>query len=62
MSALYWWNVSSLEVGDNKKLLGGKAIVDQQLKITFRKSSAPPWKNQLPSFYLLPAPLKIQKV
>ena len=23
-------------------------IFDQQLKITFRKSSAPPWKNQLP--------------
>ena len=26
-------------------MLGGKATVDQQLKITFRKSSVPPWKN-----------------
>ena len=29
-------------------------ILDQQLKITFRKSSGPPWKNSLPFFYLLP--------
>ena len=32
-------------------------MLDQQLKITFRKSSAPPplpWKNSFPLFYLLP--------
>ena len=40
-------------------------IFDQQLKITFRKSSAPlppPRKNPLPPFYSLPPSLKIQKV
>ena len=34
----------------------------QQSKITFRKSSAFPLKNPLYPFYLLPPPLKIQKV
>ena len=31
-------------------------IFDQQLKITFRKSWAPPWKNPLPPFYSPPFP------
>ena len=31
-------------------------IFDQQLKITFRKSSAPPWKNPLPPLYSLLTP------
>ena len=37
-------------------------IFDQQLKITFRKSSGPLSKNPLPRFYSLLPPLQIQKV
>ena len=37
-------------------------IFDQQLKITFRKSSAPPENNAFPSFLPPPLPLEIQKV
>ena len=29
-------------------------IFDQQLEITFKKSSGPPWKNPLPPFNSLP--------
>ena len=35
-------------------IFSSDVIFDQQLKITFTKSSAPPWKN--------PPPLKIQKL
>ena len=45
MSALYSWNVFSVQVVDIKKLLGSKATVDQQLRVTFRKSLTPPLKN-----------------
>ena len=38
-------------------------IFDQQLKITFRKFSPPPWKNPLPLLTHSPPPKKkIQKV
>ena len=38
-------------------------IFDQQLKITFRKSSPPPLKKYTPPFLLTPPPpLKIQKL
>ena len=73
MSVFYSWIIFSLQVGDIWSLYGGQAhydydycynlsyvIFDQQLKITFRKSSGPPEKVHPPLF--THSPRKIQKV
>ena len=43
-------------------MLRCNAVVNQQFKITFRKSTAPPQKKSTPRFYSLPPPKNTKSV